>query len=73
MVPDGICNAPVELNAESAVAVSAPVIATVEPFHVKLAEPPSTPLLLNCTCVLDPPIEPVALEAKVCTVPPLSL
>jgi hypothetical protein len=33
-----------------------------EPFHVMLAEPAKTPLLLNCTCVLEPPAAAPAEE-----------
>jgi hypothetical protein len=46
-------NAPVDENVESRVAVKAPVTATVPvtanavPDHVRLADAPKTPLLLN--------------------------
>ena len=36
---------------------------SVVPLNVRLAEPPNAPLLLNCTCVFEPPGDAVT-DAK---------
>ena len=62
-----VVNAPVDAVVAPTVPLNAPanlVAVTVVPSHVKLDEPPNEPLLLNCTCVLEPPIEPVLLVAN---------
>jgi hypothetical protein len=64
---ESVVNAPVDAVVAPTVPFNAPanlVAVTVVPSHVKLDEPPNEPLLLNCTFVLEPPIEPVLLVAN---------
>ena len=48
-----------EASASWPVVVPATPMVSAGETQVRLAEPPSEVALLNCTCVLEPPAEPV--------------